>query len=173
MSDLPKNLKKKKNSSPVLFLVLKYSVLYKFNIQKSHFFLYCTFFGCPGIHQMTTVCLEVEKLKIGYFTSLFWHQECPPKILTSSLLPRSSVLGFKVVQGKVHQGCTVRGHRQIVMAVVLACKGKGKPKGNNDNSASRKHWWEGAASSSEWQPGKLLKHPSSVKVLYGYSIVIV
>lgn len=145
-------------SSPVLFLVWKYSALYKFNIQKSHFFLYCTFFSCPGRQQMTRVWLEVEKLKIGYFISLFWHQECHPKILISSLLSHSSILGFKVVQGKVHQGCTqnptlilsiteflsregctVRGHRQIVVVVVLVCQGKEKPKGSNDNSASRKH----------------------------------
>lgn len=49
---------------------------------------------------MTGVRLEVEKLKIGYLISLFWHRKFLPKILTSSLLSHASVLGFKVAQGK-------------------------------------------------------------------------
>lgn len=52
-------------------------------------------------------------------------------------------------------------------SVVLACKGKEKPKGSNDNSASRN------TDGKVWQPGSLLKHPSTVGVLYNYSIVTV
>lgn len=122
---------------------------------------------------MTRVCLEVEMLKIDYFIS-------NPGIPTSSLPSHSPVLGFKVVQGAVHQShtqnlaailsitqflrgdsCSVRGHRQTVTVMVPARKGKEMPKHSSVDSASSKYEWEGAASSRDQQPGRLLKHPST------------
>lgn len=95
---------------------------------------------------MTRVCLEIEMLKINYFVT-------NPEILTSSLPSHSPVLGFKVVQGKVHwshtqnlgailsitqflrgDSCSVRGHRQTVTVMVLAQKSKEMPKHSNVDS---------------------------------------